>query len=1030
MAQPLTQPSAEDVARSQMTAFARSFGRALGRDLTDADALHRSSVEHADVFWGHLLQFLELDVEGSREPVLSGTSCESARFFPRLALSFARNLLRGEVSDQERPAVVAVDETGRRRTLTRAALARDVVAVASALATRGVGAGDRVVAVAANTLESVVACLAAAAVGASWSSVAPNLGLDATLDRFGQLSPKVLFACSRYPYQGRVYDVSERTAALAAQLPSLELVVSLDDAPATSSVDAPRSTRLPTVSLTALAAETGGPFAALADLPTFPFDHPLYVLFSSGTTGRPKCIVHGAGGTLLEHAKEHRLHSDLRPGDVLFFQTAAGWMMWNWLVSALASKVTVLLYEGSPTFPTADALWRLVAAERVTVFGTNPGFLQLSRDAEVEPRRLDLGALRAVQSTGSVLGDDLFRWITSAVKSVPVQSISGGTDIVGCFLLGHPNLPVYAGELQSKSLGYDVDAFLPDGSSAGVGAIGELVCKRPFPSRPVGLFGDDDGSRFHAAYFADHDGVWTHGDLLEPTASGGGRIHGRSDGILNVRGVRIGPAEIYRALSAGVPEVAEAMAVEQQAPHEIGGSRLVLLLVLKEGQSLGAELERRIRAELFARCSAAHVPEVIVSRLDLPTTYSGKRSERAARDAVNGRPIVNLGALKNPESLEGLADATKLPEHDASASPEELSLERLTGLWAEVLGFATIAKDQSFFDLGGTSLGAVSLLARVEKVFGVRLAMSSLLATAATPERMVQALRADDGARGASHIVPIRMPAGRGASVPAFWLPGGGGLSVLAFREVSMRFPEGQPVYGFEAKLSLEDAPKSIPEIARRYVDDLVRSFPDVPYLLFGFSFGSWVAFEMAIELRRRGKEVPLLCVFDSAIPVARSLGARAVIAAERASYHGKQVARLAAHELPMYFSGIVDLASRRAREAASRFGLDLDPRRTTEASGDTVFDELDRRNRAAALRYVKGPLPTFDGKITVILAERTSQSAVRPELDDRLAIGAYAARGLEVHRVPGAHLTMLEPPEVDGLAEVLRGCIARALGS
>ena len=253
---------------------------------------------------------------------------------------------------------------------------------------------------------------------------------------------------------------------------------------------------------------------------------------------------------------------------------------------------------------------------------------------------------------------------------------------------------------------------------------------------------------------------------------------------------------------------------------------------------------------------------------------------------------------------------------------------------------------------------------------------------------------------------------------------------MLAFREVSMRFPEGQPVYGFEAKLSLEDAPKSIPEIARRYVDDLVRSFPDVPYLLFGFSFGSWVAFEMAIELRRRGKEVPLLCVFDSAIPVARSLGARAVIAAERASYHGKQVSRLAAHELPMYFSGIVDLASRRAREAASRFGLDLDPRRTTEASGDTVFDELDRRNRAAALRYVKGPLPTFDGKITVILAERTSQAAVRPELDDRLAIGAYAARGLEVHRVPGAHLTMLEPPEVDGLAEVLRGCIARALGS
>lgn len=1007
-------PSADAAAKTQMTAFARALGARIGRDLDD-EALHRFSVEEAEAFWAFALEHFDLDVQGDRTPAIVGSRPEDARFFPGLGLSFARNLLRG--GDDE-VAIVSVLEDGSRAQTTRRELAERVLALASSLAKRGVGPGDRVVASAANTTTSVIACIATLAVGASWSSVAPSLGLDATLDRFEQLRPKVFFAHGAVSAQGIRQDVAPRARSVVHALGSLELVVALDGDTAALGDRA--------VALEELVAEGAhGPFRALADLPSFPFDHPAYILFSSGTTGRPKCIVHGAGGTLLEHVKEHRLHSDLRPGEKLFFQTAAGWMMWNWLVSALASRVTIVLYEGSVTHPSPDALWQMVAREGVHVFGTSPGYLQFTRDAEIVPRTLDLSRLRAIQSTGSVLADDLFLWVRDQVKAVPVQSISGGTDIVGCFLLGNPNLPVFPGELQSKSLGYDVDAFAPDGKPVSPGEIGELVCKRPFPSRPVGLFGDSTGERFHAAYFADHPGVWTHGDLFEPAPGGGGRIHGRSDGVLNVRGIRIGPAEIYRALAAGVPEVAEAMAVEQAAPSEIGGSRLVLLVVLRDhGRGLDAPLADRIRKELLERCSAAHVPAVILARSDLPTTHSGKRSERAARDAVNKREVVNRGALRNPESLDGLAEAPELAtEHTArvggAAPSHTIAVDDVRAIWRDVLGVAKVEADDAFFQLGGHSLAAVTLLARIEKAFGVRLPMSMLLAKASTPARMTEVLTGAAEAN-ASHIVAIRP---EGPRVPIFWLPGGGGLSVLAFREVSMRLGEDQPVYGFEAKLSLENAPTSIPEIARRYVDDLVAAFPAGPYLLFGFSFGSWVAFEMGTELRRRGKDVPLLCVFDSPIPTARSRFERSRILAQRAGYHAKTPPS----DIPSYVAGTASVVVRRAREKLGQLGLKVDPRETTERSNDTVFDELDRRNRALAARYVRETPPTFDGRITVILATRTSQAAVSPELDDRLTIGRYATRGAEVHRIVGGHLSMLEPPEVDGLAAVLRGCIARA---
>ncbi|MFT3924991.1 MAG: acetoacetate--CoA ligase [Myxococcales bacterium] len=640
-------------ASSQLARFVE-FARARTQlELADWPALHRWSTEHYRDFWRCLVEFLSPVCEGELEPVCTSDEVERARFFPELRLNYAENLLRqrGDAAlpdDGEKRVVLStLDEAGTLVQLTRAELRGNVLSLAQGLEARGIGSHSRVAALARNDSAAVTACLASASLGASWSSVSPDLGVDSVLSRFGALAPELLFAHTKLLLQGQTRPLSEFIERLLQALPSVKTLVLLDDGELGFT---------PAVPVLRLAELVQGP--ARAGFTRVPFDHPLFILFSSGTTGVPKCIVHGHGGTLLEHLKELVLHTDLTREDAICFVTSTGWMMWNWLVSGLATEAEVVLYDGSVSFPESDSLLKHLAERKVTVFGTSPAYLRFLQDSEIIAReRCDLGRLRAVLSTGSILYPEQFDFVQQAFGDLPLQSISGGTDILGCFVLGNPVLPVYRGESQCVSLGHDVRAR--DGAENLRAGTGELVCVRPFPSRPVGLYGDPEGTRFHDAYFSQHEDVWTHGDLIALTERGSARILGRSDGVLNIRGIRIGPAEIY-GIVGRIPEVAEAMAVDQDAPNVAGGKKLVLLLVLKPGVVLDRPLTFRIKRELKEKASPVHVPDVVVQVQALPQTHNGKRSERAVQDLLSGRRPRNLTAIKNPEALHALLEIAEL----------------------------------------------------------------------------------------------------------------------------------------------------------------------------------------------------------------------------------------------------------------------------------------------------------------------------------------------------------------------------------
>lgn len=611
------------------------FTEAVGMNGADYNDLWAWTVAERSAFWAAVWK--QCGVIASVEPtsVIGHEAMPGTEWFPGARLNIAENLMRSPTAEV---AVVIASEDGAPLSLTRAELWERVAAAQSGLRRLGVGVGDRVAALVTNGPEALVAMLATASLGAIWSSTSPDFGPLGVIDRFGQIEPRILIAVDGYRYNGDIHEVGTTVRDAVAAIPSIEHVVVIDVT----------GTGLPVPSAITWERFVEDDDAEL-EFAQLPFDHPLLIVYSSGTTGAPKSIVHGAGGTLLKHLSEHQLHCDIRPGDRLFWFTTCGWMMWNWLVGALASNASVVLYDGSASHPDLGALWRLAEHTGITHFGTSPRFLAASAKTGVVPKReADLSRVRWVGSTGSPLNPEQFDWVYDNVGSdVHLASISGGTDIIGCFALGVPTLPVRRGELQGRALGMAVAAWDESGRPV-VGSKGELVCTEPFPSMPVSFWNDPAGELYREAYFAAHPGVWTHGDFIEIRPEGGVVIYGRSDTTLNPGGVRIGTAEIYRAIEA-MPEVVDSIAVGRE---EGGDIEVILFVVPAPGVDLDEELVRRIKDTIREQTSPRHAPRRVIRIAEVPYTISGKKVEKAVRLALDGEPVTNRDALANPESLD------------------------------------------------------------------------------------------------------------------------------------------------------------------------------------------------------------------------------------------------------------------------------------------------------------------------------------------------------------------------------------------
>ncbi|MCR9137979.1 MAG: acetoacetate--CoA ligase [Alphaproteobacteria bacterium] len=641
--QPLWAPDADEIDRAVMTDFARFGSERSGVTMSDFKSLHQWSVSDREGFWSAVWDYCGV-VGNKGETVLeNGDAMPGARFFPQASLNFAENLLK-TVGDHD--AIIFRGEDKAEARMSWNALHALVSRLQQAMLDLGIGPGDRVAAMMPNVAETIAAMLAAASIGAIWSSCSPDFGDKGVLDRFGQIEPKLFIACDGYWYNGKRQDVADKLVAVEAALNPLKTVIVpyAGDTPALVS-------RLENA--VSLADFTASFEPRPVTYTRLPFDHPLYILFSSGTTGVPKCIVHSAGGTLLQHLKEQQIHSGLRPGERLFYFTTCGWMMWNWLASGLASGVTLCLFDGSPFYPDEKVLFDYAQAEGFAIFGTSAKYIDAVRKSGFVPRVThDLSTVRMMTSTGSPLSPEGFNFVYEGIKpDIHLASISGGTDIVSCFVFGVPILPVWRGEIQGAGLGMDVDVWNDDGQPVRQEK-GELVCTRAFPCMPVGFWNDPDGAKYKAAYFERFDNIWCHGDFAEWTEHDGIIIHGRSDATLNPGGVRIGTAEIYNQVEQ-MDEVLEAICIGQDWQDDV---RVVLFVRLADGVALDEDLTKRIKMRIRTGASPRHVPAVIIAVDDIPRTKSGKITELAVRDVVHGRQVKNQEALANPEALKLFAD--------------------------------------------------------------------------------------------------------------------------------------------------------------------------------------------------------------------------------------------------------------------------------------------------------------------------------------------------------------------------------------
>ena len=653
-AEPLWRPS---LARIQGTHYARFVSQStIAHEITPNSAgkvyrdLHRWSIERPGDFWRKLWQYSGLKGDLGATDFDASQPIWNRPFFPEGTLNFAENILRPNRLQEHTfagsIAVLAIDETGNGQSITREELASRVAKLAHYFRSMGIVPGDRIAAVLPNRIEAIVGLLASSAVGAVWSCCSPDFGDDALLDRFEQIAPTVLISATFAQYAGKKVDVQNRVSQLLQRLPSVQRWILVDD---------PGSPKSQTSNIVTWSEIQTAPAADL-QFESLPFNHPLYILYSSGTTGKPKCMVHGAGGSLLQHCKEHLLHLDIQPSDCMMYYTSTGWMMWNWLVSGLATASTIVIYDGSPIFPSPDVLWKIAESSRVTHFGASARYYAaLEKEGYLPKDHVDLDSLRCLLSTGSPLLPEQFRWMYQSIKSdVHVSSISGGTDIVSCFVLGNPTLPVFAGEIQCVGLGMDVRVVDTLGKQL-IDQPGELVCANAFPSMPVGFWNDPQRTKYREAYFDRYPNMWWHGDWTVQTANGGFIIYGRSDATLNPGGVRIGTGEIYQQLET-FPEIAEALATVIKRD---GDEKIVLFLKMLHGHILSDSLVEQIKLRLRQKCSPRHSPAFVVAAPDLPKTLSGKLSEIAVRNALLGREIGNAGALANPSCLKFFEDWVK-----------------------------------------------------------------------------------------------------------------------------------------------------------------------------------------------------------------------------------------------------------------------------------------------------------------------------------------------------------------------------------
>ncbi|SEP22553.1 acetoacetate--CoA ligase [Trujillonella endophytica] len=977
--------SAGRVGRTQLMEFRELCEEASGEDLSGAPALHRWSVTRSEQFWRTFLDWSQLLWEGSAEPVLTGADVRRDRFFPGVRLNYTENLLRRLDEETERaPALTSVHGDGTARTWTRAELRREVERTGAALAALGVERGQRVVVIAPNHAGVAIVALAGASLGATLSTATPDMGVETLVGRFEQVAPACLVVDRRGMDKGaQTADVV--LTELLRRLPSVRLVLVLDPGP----LPDPDGVPVRRLADRVAAVPADGP---APHWPRLPFDHPLWVMFTSGTTGPPKPLVHGAGGSLIEHVKEHRLHGDLDSRDTLYFHTTTAWMMWNWQLSALAVGAHVVVYDGPVTGP--ETLWELAARHHVTVFGTSPAYLQVCQDEGYRPRdSLDLTALRAVLCTGAVLHDWQYAWFADAVGDPPLQSISGGTDIVGCFVLGHPEQPVRAGRCSSLSLGLDVAAFDDEGRPV-LGVAGELVCRRPFPSRPVGLLADSDGSRFTAAYFAHFPGVWTHGDRIEIGADGSARMFGRSDGVLMVDGVRIGPTEIY-AIVRAIPGIADAMAVEQE--RHAGGSRLVLLVVLRPGVRLDEAFTQRIRSVLRNQGSPAHVPSRILAVPELPRTHSGKPSEQAVRDTLDGRPVRNAAALRNPGSLLeiGAAAAGGDPAADDAVPAAEMpgsSARSATAVaiataFREVLG-RPAPEEVSFFDLGGTSRQSMTLLRRLRVELDRPVEMADLLA--APSVRELASLLADRRPEDPG----VRTLRGGNPAVPPLHVVHGAHGDLDSYVALVERLATSAPVVGLLGRLAAPDGQRlPLEDVAAAHAATIDAGQPEGPVRLLGYSFGGLVALESARRLAAAGRDIGFIGLLDVRLPYASLTRWQGFL-------------RRLAGGLALVVPGITE------ESLATAF-------RDRLRSGDLPADRAVLRDSARV--YEAFRVPPYAGPVTYFRVRRRI-----PLIAHLLPVWRRLLPALDVVDVRGTHNGMLAEKHAEDLAARVSAALAR----